>query len=127
MDDFPVRVRDFDADGGFARDRREDPDVGGGDRVGDVPLQVGDLLHLDPRPQFDFVLGDGGAAQEADHPGVHPELAEGGLEGVHDPFVFRGLGGVRLASLEEVEVRELIVAVPVSSPTIVGDDELVAG
>ena len=44
-----VLVGDLDADGLLAGDRREDADVGRGQRVGEVVLELGDLRHLDAR------------------------------------------------------------------------------
>ena len=43
----PVGVGHLDADRGLAGDRREDPHVVGGHRVGDVLGELGDLLDLD--------------------------------------------------------------------------------
>ena len=48
VDDPPPGVRDLDPDRLLAGDRREDPDVGGGQRVGEVVLQLGDLATLMP-------------------------------------------------------------------------------
>ncbi len=49
--DFAIGVRNFDADGGFACNRRQDAHIGTGHRVGDVLLQVGDFLDLDARAE----------------------------------------------------------------------------
>ncbi len=46
VDDPPARVRHLDPDRLLARDRRQDADVGGGQRVGEVVLELRDLRHL---------------------------------------------------------------------------------
>ena len=46
LHDPPARVGHLDADRGLAGDRREDADVGRGQRVGEVVLELGDLAHL---------------------------------------------------------------------------------
>ena len=43
VDDAAVAVGDLDADGLLAGDRGEDADLGGGQRVGEVVLELGDL------------------------------------------------------------------------------------
>ena len=50
MHDLTILVRDFDADGGFAGNRRKDAHIGTGHRIGDVALQVGDFSTLTPDP-----------------------------------------------------------------------------
>ena len=76
VDDPPARVGDLDADRLLAGDRRQDADVGGGQRVGQVVLELGDLGHLDPGRQADLVAGDVRAGDPADHLGLDPEVAE---------------------------------------------------
>ena len=75
-DHLAVGVGHLDADRRLARDRGQDPDVVGGDRVGDVLGQRGDLLDLDRRAQLDLVAGDRRAAGEAGDLGVDRELVE---------------------------------------------------
>ena len=76
VDDAAARVRDLDADGLLARDRGEDADVGGGERVGEVVLELGDLADLDAGREPELVAGD---VRPGDHPddlGLHAEVAE---------------------------------------------------
>ena len=55
VDDPPARVRDLDPDRLLARDRRQDPDVGRRERVGEVVLELRDLAHLDARRESQLV------------------------------------------------------------------------
>ena len=55
----------LDADRLLAGDRREDPHVGGGQRVGEVVLEVRDLGDLDPRRQPQLVARDVRAGRRA--------------------------------------------------------------
>src|SRR4029434_9452100 len=73
-DGLAVGVRDLDADGGLAGDRRQDPDVVVGDGVGQVAGQRGDLLDLDRGTELDLVAGDGRTAGEAGDRGIDVEL-----------------------------------------------------
>ena len=54
----PARVRHLDADRLLAGDRGEDADVGGGERVGEVVGELGDLLDLRARRQPQLVARD---------------------------------------------------------------------
>ncbi len=76
VDDPPARVRHLDADRLLARDRRQDADVGGGQRVGEVVLELGDLRHLGPGREPQLVAGDVGPGDAADHLGLDAEVAE---------------------------------------------------
>ena len=58
VDDPAPGVGDLDADRLLARDRRQDPDLGGGQRVGEVVLELGDLGDLGPGRQPQLVAGD---------------------------------------------------------------------
>ena len=69
-----VGVGHLDADGRLAGDRREHPDALGGDGVGDVLLQRGDLLDLHAGAEFDLVARDGRPAGAAGDGGVDLEL-----------------------------------------------------
>ena len=52
----PVAIRNLDAHGLLAGDRREDPDLAlGRQRIGQVVLELGDLGHLDPGRQAQLV------------------------------------------------------------------------
>ena len=57
-DDAAAAVGDLDADGLLAGDRGEDADVGRGERVGEVVLEVADLVHLDAGREPQLVAGD---------------------------------------------------------------------
>ena len=95
--DFAVLVRNFDADGRFSGDWRQNTHVRAGHRVGDVVAQVGDLLHLGAWPQFHLVLRNSWAAHEADDIGVNVELLESRAQGLNDTLVFLSFDGMRLA------------------------------
>jgi hypothetical protein len=69
-------VRDLDAHGLLARNRRQDPDVRGRQRVGQVVLQLGDLRHLDARGEPQLVAGDPRPGDGAHHGRVDTEVAE---------------------------------------------------
>src|SRR5206468_2009578 len=60
----------------LARDRGEDPDVGGSEGVRQVVLELGDLGHLDPRGEAKLVAGDVGAGDGADDLGGDAEVPE---------------------------------------------------
>ncbi len=59
-------VRDLDADRLLARDRREDPDLGRRERVGEVVLQRRDLRDLRSGRELELVPGDARAGDLAD-------------------------------------------------------------
>ena len=56
-----VLIGDLDADGLLAGDGGKDPDVGGGQGVGDVLVEAGDPGDLDPLAQLEGVAGNGRA------------------------------------------------------------------
>ena len=71
-----ARVGDLDADRLLARDRREDPDIGGGQRVGEVVLELGDLGDLGPGREAQLVAGDVRPGDAADDLRLDAEVAE---------------------------------------------------
>ena len=77
VDDPPARVRDLDPDRLLAGNRGEDADVGGGQGVGDVVLELGDLADLDARREAELVAGYVRAGDPADDLGLDPEMPEG--------------------------------------------------
>ena len=97
-DDAAVAVGDLDADRALARDRREDPDLGRGERVGEVVLEVRDLRHLHAGRELQLVAGDVRAGDRADDLRLDAEMAErlgepaGGLllAGRVGPHLLRG-------------------------------------
>ena len=97
-DDAAVAVGDLDADRALARDRREDPDLGRGERVGEVVLEVRDLRHLHAGRELELVAGDVRAGDRADDLRLDAEMAErlgepaGGLllAGGVGPHLLRG-------------------------------------
>ena len=91
-DHLAVGVGHLDADRRLAGDRREQPDVVGGHRVGDVAGQRGDLLDLDAGPELDLVAGDRRAAGEAGDGRVDLEL----VEHLGDRLDHRVVGGAAL-------------------------------
>ena len=102
---FTVGVRYFDADGRLAFDHRQDAHVGAGHRVGNVFLQIGDLLHFHARTKLHLVHGYGWTAQEADDFGIDVELLEGDRKRANHTIVLRRVHGVRCALLQHAEVR----------------------
>ena len=66
----------LDADGLLARDRREDADVGRGQRVGEVVLQLRDLADLDARREPQLVARDVRSGDRADHLRLDAEVPE---------------------------------------------------
>ena len=76
VDDPAARVGDLDADRLLAGDRREDADVGRGQRVGEVVLELGDLADLDAGREAQLVAGDVRAGDHADDLRLDAEVAE---------------------------------------------------
>ena len=69
-------VGHLDAHRLLAGDRGEDAHLLGGQRVGEVVLELGDLRHLDAGRQPQLVAGHVRAADRADHPRVDVEVGE---------------------------------------------------
>ena len=90
-DDARAEVRDLDADRLLAGDRREDADLGRGERVAEVVLQVRDLADLRPGRELQLVAGDTRAGDLADHRRLDAEVRQAGDERVGD-----ALAGVRV-------------------------------
>jgi hypothetical protein len=74
--DPPPGVGDLDAHGLLARDRRQDPDVRRGERVGEVVLELGDLRDLDPGREAQLVARDVRPGDHPDHARLDPEVPE---------------------------------------------------
>src|SRR5256714_30722 len=71
-----VRVRDLDPDRLLAGNRREDPDLGGGERVRQVVLELGDLRHLGSGLEAELVARHVRARHGAHDLRLDPEVAE---------------------------------------------------
>ena len=112
-DDAPAAVGDLDADGLLARDRGEDADVGRGQRVGEVVLEVADLVHLDAGRQAQLVARDVRAGDGADDLGLDPEVAERLDERRCDALLVGGVGLVVLGrrAAQQLGVGQVEVAV----------------
>ena len=67
-DEVRRQVRDLDADGLLARDRRQDADLGRRQRVREVVLERRDLGHLRPGGELELVASDARAGDLADDP-----------------------------------------------------------
>ncbi len=76
VDDPAAGVGDLDADRLLAGDRGEDADVGRGQRVGEVVLELGDLGDLDAGREAQLVAGDVRPGDHADHLRLDAEVAE---------------------------------------------------
>ena len=74
--DPPLCVGHLHADGLLAGDGREDTDVGGGEGVREVVLELGDLGDLGAGRQAQLVAGDVGSGDGADDLGLDAEVAE---------------------------------------------------
>ena len=74
--DAALRVGHLDADRLLSGDRRQDPHVGRGERVGEVVLEVGDLGDLDSRGEAQLVARDVRAGGRADDLRLDPEVPE---------------------------------------------------
>ena len=107
---FTVGVRYFDADGGLAFDHRQDAHVGTGHRVGDVLLQIGDLLHFHTRTKLHLIHGHGWASQKADDFSVDIELLECDRKRANHTIVLRSVHGMRRALLQHAEIRQMVGA-----------------
>ena len=92
VDDPAARVRDLDADRLLAGDRRQDADVGRGQRVGEVVLELRDLADLDAGREPQLVAGDVRAGDHADHARLDVEVAERLDQLGGDLLLARGVG-----------------------------------
>ena len=75
-DEVRREVRQLDADGLLAGDRREDADLGRRERVREVVLERGDLRDLRPRRELQLVARDARAGDLADDVRLDPEVLE---------------------------------------------------
>ena len=66
----------FDPDGGFARNRDQQPDIGSGQGVGDVVGQARNPVDLDAGSELDLVAGDSGARHDLGQLGIDAVLAQ---------------------------------------------------
>ena len=76
MDDPATGVGHLDTDRLLARDRRQDPNIGRGQRVGEVVLELGDLGDLRARRQPDLVAGDVRSGDPTDDLCLDAEVSE---------------------------------------------------
>ena len=91
-DDVRRAVRDLDADGLLARDRREDADLGGRQRVREIVAQAGDAGDLRARGELELVARHARAGDGADEAGLDAVLGERAEQRARDPL------GVRIAA-----------------------------
>ncbi len=101
----------LDADRRLARYRDQDPDVRGGQGVGDVVGEARHPIHLDPGRQLDLEPGDGGTGHD---------LGQGGIDTMLDQCLFQLTGGVLEGALvdlpagafvEQAERRQFVAGV----------------
>ena len=103
-------VGNLDSDGLLAGNRGQDPDVGGGERVGEVILELGHLGHLGPGRKPQLVARDAGADHAPDDLGLDPEVAEGLDEQLRDlVLVGRVRALIAARALEERGIGKAIV------------------
>src|SRR5581483_6291750 len=76
VDDPPAGVRNLDAHGLLSGDRRQDADVGGGEGVGEVVLELRHLPHLDSGSEAQLVSSDVRPGDAPYHLGLDPKVAE---------------------------------------------------
>ena len=109
---FGDEVRHLDADGLLAGDRREDADLGRGERVAQVVLQRRDLRHLRSRRELQLVARDARPGDAADEGRLDPEVLERLEQRLADAVGGRRVGlAVRLRLVQEASVREHVLAV----------------
>ena len=123
VDDPPAGVWNLDADGLLAGDRRQDPDVGRGQRVGQVVLQLRDLRDLRPGREPQLITGDMRPGDATDHLGLDPEVAERLDQGLGDLLLSGGVGLRGLAGRAGQEARRRD---PPFEVRVVGDRAAVA-
>ena len=109
--DFLVHVGNLDADRRLAGDRRQDPDIGAGHRVRDVPAQGRDLLHLHRRAELDLVAGHRRPAAVAGHLGIDLELPQHLGQPVHDRVAGLGPRLVHAALLQRGGIGQQVLDV----------------
>ena len=71
----------------LAGDRRQDPDLGRRERVGEVVAQLRDLAHLDPGGELELVAGHARAGDRADRGRLDPEAREAAQQRLGDAAV----------------------------------------
>ena len=98
---FGRQVGDLDADRLLAGDRRQDADLGGGERVGEVVLEVGDLGDLGAGRQLQLVASHARAGDLADDVRLDAEVSEGLDQYLRDPLA--GVGELRVAAASGAE------------------------
>ena len=123
MDDPPPRVRNLDPDRLLAGNRRQNPDVRGGQRVREIVLELRDLGHLRPGRQPDLVAGDVRTGDTADHLCLDPEVTERLDQRGGHLLLTRGIGLGCLSGRPDEETRPGHVPLEVR---VVGDVGAVA-
>ena len=106
------QVGHLDADRLLAGDRRQDADLGGGERVGEIVLEVGDLGDLGAGRELQLVASHARAGDLADDARLDAEVREGLDEHLGDPLAVVGelLRG-RWRAVQNARVGQLVVAV----------------
>ena len=92
------------------RDGGEDADVGGGERVGEVVLELGHLRDLGPGGELELVTAHVRAADRAQQAGLDPEVAQRLEQGLGGRVAVAHVGPwVGLALVERLARRQLVV------------------
>src|SRR4030095_2866206 len=107
-DQLAVAVGDLDADRGLAGDRGQDPDIGGGDRVGNVLLWRRDAPHLARGSELHLIAGNRRSPGESGDLVVDLELLEHLGQRVDSRIIGAAPGAVRRAGLEDLGRRQVV-------------------
>jgi hypothetical protein len=94
-------VRHLDAHRLLARDRSQDADVGRGERVGDVVLQLRHLRHLRARREPDLVPGHARPRHATDDLGLDAEVTQRLDQQLRDLLLVRRVGRLRAGRAAE--------------------------
>ena len=106
----PALVRHLDADRLLAGDRRQDADVGGGERVGEIVAKLGDLRDLGPGSELKLVAADVRAADHSQQLGLDAEVAQRLEQRLGDRLaILHVRARVPLAPLKQLRGGQLVV------------------
>ena len=109
-DEAAPRVRDLDPDRLLSGDRGENPDVGGGECVGEVVLELRHLADLRSRRELELVAAHVRPRDNAEQPGFDPEVLQRLEQRLGNGLAVASVGpGVGLAVLERLRGRRRVL------------------